>query len=256
MTSTFLKQFIESKENMNLLTYYCSIRLNPFLNIRQLPRVVAYTSPKYFTDLISIARKMSHNKYFPNINSNIIYQSLLPECIPLIENKINLCWKKSWKNLNFKYINIREREIMYKHMHGILPTKLKLFQIKQSVSPLCDRCNVVEDNLHMFSQCQKVQVPFRYFLYLLNKVCNVENFNIQNVLYLDTQNISRQKRNTLVVITSTFISTIWFNRDTEPHIESSVIRTKILSQHSMLKIILKEKMNFYFTEQYCNLLKY
>ena len=145
---------------------------------------------------------------------------------------------------------------MYKHMHGILPTKLKLFQIKQSVSPLCDRCNVVEDNLHMFSQCQKVQIPFKYFLYLLNKVCKVENFNIQNVLYLDTQNISRQKRNTLVVITSTFISTIWFNRDTEPHIEPSVIRTKILSQHSMLKIILKEKMNFYFTEQYCNLLKY
>ena len=108
----------------------------------------------------------------------------------------------------------------------------------------------------MFSQYQKVQVPFRYFLYLINKVCTVENFNIQNVLYLDTQNISRQKRNTLVVITSTFISTIWFNRDTESYIEPSVLRTKILSHYNMLKIILKEKMKFYFTEQYCNFLKY
>ena len=62
---------------------------------------------------------------------------------------------------------------MYKHMHGILPTKLILFQIKQSAPPLCDRCNVVQDNLHMFCQCQKVQVPFNYFLHLLNKVCNV-----------------------------------------------------------------------------------
>ena len=88
MTSTFLKQFIASKENLNLLTYYCSIRLNPLLNIRQLPGIVAYTSPKYFTDLISIARKMFHNKYFPNINSNIIYQSLLPVCLPLIEKKL------------------------------------------------------------------------------------------------------------------------------------------------------------------------
>ena len=32
MTATFLKQFLESNENANLLKYYCSIRVNPLLN--------------------------------------------------------------------------------------------------------------------------------------------------------------------------------------------------------------------------------
>ena len=91
---------------------------------------------------------------------------------------------------------------MYKFMHGILPTKFRLFQIKQSTSPLCDWCNIVEDNLHMFGNCQKVQALFGYFLDVLKKVCNIGNVNIQNLLYLDTQNIGRQKRNTQVVLIS------------------------------------------------------
>ena len=144
---------------------------------------------------------------------------------------------------------------MYKFMHGILPTKFRLFQIKQSTSPLCDWCNIVEDNLHMFGNCQKVQALFGYFLDVLKKVCNIENVNIQNLLYLDTQNIGRQKRNTQVVLTSTFISTIWYNRHTESHIEPSLFRIKLLNHHNMLSNILKEKLNFFFTEQYCSLTK-
>ena len=134
MTATFLKQFLESNEHANLLKYYCSIGVNPLLKIRNLPEEVLFISPKYFTDLISMSRKLSHCKNYPNINSNIIYESLLPECSPVIENKININWKTSWANLSFRYINIHERELMFKHMHGILPTKLRLYQMKHSVS--------------------------------------------------------------------------------------------------------------------------
>ena len=140
-------------------------------------------------------------------------------------------------------------------MHGILPTKQRLYQIKHSVSPLCDKCNIIEDNMHMFINCQKVHAIKLYFLDVIKIVCDVENFNIKNLLYLDTQSVSKQKRNTLVLITSTLIGTIWYNRHTKSKVDPPAFRIKILSHHNILSIILKDKMKHLFTEQYCNLVR-
>ena len=38
----------------------------------------------------------------------------------------NLNWEKIWPRITFKYINIHERDVIFKLMHGILPTKLRL----------------------------------------------------------------------------------------------------------------------------------
>ena len=47
LTSTFLKQFLSSQENDSFLKYYCSIRINPIFNIRDLPINVTYVCPWY-----------------------------------------------------------------------------------------------------------------------------------------------------------------------------------------------------------------
>ena len=51
-------------------------------------------------------------------------------------------------------------------MHGILPTKLRLHEMKQIISPLCPFCNVLEDNIHMFLKC-----TFWKFLKLKKYIC-------------------------------------------------------------------------------------
>ena len=63
--------------------------------------------------------------------------------------KHNLNWEKIWPRITFKYINFQERDVIFKLMHGILPTKLRLHEMKQIISPLCPFCNVLEDNIHM-----------------------------------------------------------------------------------------------------------
>ena len=59
---------------------------------------------------------------------------MLPECKPTITEKHNLNWKQIWKQTTFKYISVHEREVIYKFIHGILPNKLRLYQIKHNHS--------------------------------------------------------------------------------------------------------------------------
>ena len=108
MSSTFLKQFIKPNVK-DLLKYYCAIRVNPLLDIRELPSKVSFVNPAYYKDPITIIRKLKHIRTFPNVNSNNIYEFLLPKCQPIIQSKISINWKSAWKNVNFKFVNIYER---------------------------------------------------------------------------------------------------------------------------------------------------
>ena len=76
LISTFLKQFLNSQENHSFLKYYCSLRLNPLFNIRELPRNVSYVCPKYLDNLVHLTRKLIHIPKFPNVNSRDIYFKL------------------------------------------------------------------------------------------------------------------------------------------------------------------------------------
>ena len=108
MSSTFLKQFMKPDENC-ILKYYCAIRLNPLLDIIDLPPKVSFVNPEYYNGPINIIRKLKRIRNFPNINSKIIYETMLPMCQPIIQDKINLNWNLTWKNLNVKFVNIYER---------------------------------------------------------------------------------------------------------------------------------------------------
>ena len=70
-------------------------------------------------------------------------------------------------------------------LHNILTTKKRLFQIRRARSPICEICNVNEDISHMFIQCIKVRIIFSYFKDIMNTLCNIDNMNIDRILYLD-----------------------------------------------------------------------
>ena len=83
-------------------------------------------------------RKLIHIPKFPNINSQAIYSTFLPKVQSPENHAITTNWKRSWKNMNFVYMDIREREIMFKFLHNIITTKKWLRQIKRAESPLCE----------------------------------------------------------------------------------------------------------------------
>ena len=134
LASTFLKQFLNSAENTSIVKHYCAVRLNPIFNIRELPSNVSYICPKYLDDLVHLTRKLIHIPKFPNINSRAIYSIFIPEPLTSDNHAINTICKKSWKHMNFVYMDIWERELMFKFLHNILTTKKRLFQIKRADS--------------------------------------------------------------------------------------------------------------------------
>ena len=155
---------------MTILKYYCSIRLNPIFNIREMPLNVSFVCPKYLNDIIAHTRRTIHLPKFPNLKSVDIYSAFLPKFQANANYDTTINWKRSWKNLNFKYINIREREIVFKYLHEIITTKKRLHQIKRANSPLCELCNVIENTKHMFQECIKVTLinkPKTSLLFLL-----------------------------------------------------------------------------------------
>ena len=67
LTSTFLKQFLDAQEKKSFLKYFCSMRLNPMFNIRELPTNLTFTCPWYFNEIVNTLRTCLHIKNFPNI---------------------------------------------------------------------------------------------------------------------------------------------------------------------------------------------
>ena len=251
LTSTFLKHFLTAQENDSLLKYFCGIRLNPIFNIRELPTNLSFTSPWYFNDIIDDIRTCLHLRKFPNINSNDIYSIMLPECKPTVTEKHNLNWKQIWKQTTFKYISVHEREVIYKFIHGILPNKMRLYQMKQNRSPLCPTCNVIEDNSHMFIKCRNIENILNYFKYILNIVCNICNVNVEKIIFLDIKTKTKKELNTATVLIVNYVATIWYNRNRNIPLDPLLLKTNVLKHQKLLSLVLMDNMQKVFTEKYC-----
>ena len=163
------------------MKYYCALRINPIFNILELPNNTSFTKSKFFDEYVILIRKLISVNNFPNISSTDIYRLLLPVCQPSVNLNINIDWKISWKCLNFKYVNVRDRDIIFKFLHGILTTKNRLFQIKKINSPLCSLCNQIENQLHMFVECEKIKNILVFFKEMLNKICKIKNKGTQKL---------------------------------------------------------------------------
>ena len=157
--------------------------------------------------------------------------------------------------MNFVYMDIWERELMFKFLHNILTTKKRLYQIKRADSPFCETCNALEDNQHMFSDCFKVIIIRDYFKYLLRNICGIESICMNKTLHLDIKSQSKKDTNTAIILTTAYISTVWFNRSSTSQIQTSHYQTSILRHKTLLSMILKNKMSEIFSIKYCDIEK-
>ena len=96
--------------------------MNPIFNIRETPLNVSFVCPKYLNDIIVQTRKTIHMPKFPNLSSQDLYSASLPKVQPNVQQDSTINWKRSWKNLHFKFINIREREIVFKYLINVITT--------------------------------------------------------------------------------------------------------------------------------------
>ena len=132
LVTSFIKLFLNESSITFMVEYYNFMRLGQLFNRYNSPNTVSYTGNVYYQQIVKIIQKCIHVRGFPELNAKKIYDTIMPNGKPMIETyHPNYQWKEIWNNLTSKVILPKEREILFKFHHEVLPTKKRLKQMKK-----------------------------------------------------------------------------------------------------------------------------
>ena len=252
LTSTTIKSFLLSDKN-ELIRYYMSTKIGRVFNITTQPQKVSRYNAPFYEHTVDVINKCVGHKKFPNIKSKDIYEILVPQCKPdTVTRYPNYDWVNIYKQLNFKFIRITDREILFKYLYEILPTNKRLYQIQREESPLCKFCNVEDSNVHRFYYCGTVKECLSWLRKSIFYVCGIQVTSLLRILFLDFPKIDKRNMNTLCVIVSGYISSVWYNRKDLRFIKN-IVMAKILRDQCFNLKILGDRANEVFSENYCKM---
>ena len=257
--ATVMKLFINSS-NSDIIKYFMIKKLNPMPEFRNnsliIDRRYSNFSTPYYEYSIDIIRQCTQIRNFPSISSKNMYTLLKKDTKPRVENLYpNFEWNVIWNNVQFKYINIYDRHIVYKFLHEILTNNHRLFTMRRRDSPVCNTCGVSETNVHMFIYCFKVQDCLSFLHKLIFYLCNLNTGgNILRYFFMYFPKINKKIQNTLCIIMSSYISCVWANRECQDNVLYR-FRAKVIKEQNNHMLILDNKVNDIFTENYCNILR-
>ena len=217
------------------------------------------TNTPYYEYALSNIKKIQKLPNFPNLSSKEIYHEIRIKCIPRVED-INQTknWKDIWRNLKFKYIPIKDRNVVFKFIHEILPTNKKLRQMKTKdsdrkvVSSNCNFCQNEDSNIHKFYECFKIQRAIKMLKKLIEHITSMRFQSIAKLLYLELPNINIKIKNSINIIICNFITCTWFNRENLEHMEEKII-SKIWKEKEFLLVVLKHKASKVLCKKYIEL---
>ena len=158
------------------------------------------------------------------MKSKDIYEIMVPQCKPdMVDMYPNYDWDNIWKQLNFKYIRITDRNILFKYLYEILPTGKRLKQIQIQESSLCKYCNVEDSNVHRFYFCGTIKECLSWLRKIIFYICGIRVVSLLKILSLDFPKIEKRNMNSLCVIVAGYISSVWYNRNDLRFIKSIVM---------------------------------
>ena len=130
---------------------------------------------------------------FPHMDLKTMYSYIAPAEKPKIESLYDnniFKWSSIWRNIAFRYIQVKEREFVYKYMHEILPTKKRLATLRiGNSSSKCTFYDSEESNMHFTYQCIYYKPVTEWFKMILQKCCNI-NSSMIKILMFDISDIN------------------------------------------------------------------
>ena len=104
---------------------------------------------------------------------------------------------------------LNEREIIYKYLHEILPTKKRLKDIRRIADSTCEYCTQEESNIHFVFQCEHYSAVVIWFINILERFCGIRNPQLMKLSFLDMPKINRKCKNATIMLMSSYIVTMW-----------------------------------------------
>ena len=148
---------------------------------------------------------------------------------------------------------VKERDILYRFLHEILPTKKRLKEIYSIPSSKCDNCEHEESNIHFVFQCEKLTDVVIWFKSLLQNFCNLDNPRLINLCFLLTPRLDKKHKNAAIMLMSTFIVSMWQIRQNNMNSDTykNYIKNKLYQKKVLINYILGNKTENLLPENIC-----
>ena len=244
---------------VELIAYFCQNRFSYLIDFGNLNCSTIMGAP-YYNDVITMLRTVVKMEGYPCLKSKQVYWFMITDeaFTTKIESNYPLFnWKIIWENLNNKWIDAINREILFKYIHEVLATKDRLFMMSITDNHLCRYCGEPENIMHLVYFCS-LSIPLvTWMKNLLVRVCNIKTGSFLRILKLDFIAYSKRDRNTAVIMLSDYISGIWYGHKlgllTDDSHMIDFIKGRMLKNRYILCKILGNNLKNVFTEKYCQL---
>ena len=234
------------------MKYYIENKVNQIFGIQSVQNKNKNKSATYYEYAIDLIKECKNIKDFPKMKSKMIYEKLKPDIKATIEiNYPNYDWNEIWKNVNFRFLNINDRPIIYKYCHGIITTNKRLHQIRIRNDSLCEHCQIEDSIIHRFYHCQTVRESLSWLKKAISYLCGINCNDLSRIIFLELPKIDIRSKNTLCIIICSFIACVWFERN---NLEQLIytLKAKIIKDQKLNLMILKQKAKKIFSENYIN----
>ena len=135
-------------------------------------KTINNTKPYYYKYIIYyIKNENKEIKKIENPNTKNIYQKIIQGSKQHKISGENL-WKKLlpkldfnqiWKNTYNSYAQPFCTDLYYRRLHYSTKTKEYMHKCTQDINPKCNYCQNIENNLHLFTECQRIDKIWAYY---------------------------------------------------------------------------------------------
>ena len=159
-------------------------------------------APFYYKDLVQYIKYQNTNITKLKNETKIIYKNILQQGSQnhviygetMWKNEIpDLDFTKIWTNTYYSYSQPHTSDLLYRLLHYVTTTNRYTFKIsrdKKNLTLNCDFCNMTEDNLHLFTKCNRIQNIWKHYHATYLKLTKRQHAPQQHILTLSSNNTS------------------------------------------------------------------
>ena len=145
-----------------------------------------------------------------------------------------LNFNKIRKNTYTLYSKPYTKDLLFKFLHYATKTYNYIYKIrrdKKGITPLCDYCHKFEDNIHLYTTCNRIKkmdtLPTN--IQKTNKATKWQ----QHIFTLRKKNLNTKNKKLTLTVTQIIMSEIWTSRDNlkydKVQMTQEIIITKIIT---------------------------
>ena len=206
-----------------------------------------YYSPKFFDyikqvvqeGLLNVACMSTKQWYRVLLENNITMEVTAAHQQVWIPTKCEardptISWDRTWHYATHYGLNSEQTSFVFKLLHNILPTKSRLYRLKQKESPACTLCSTgsSEDSLHALLTCSYNSDVNKWIQDISQKV--VPNCQLKDIIYFNLE-LSKAMMFPMIWFLSHVFCIVWQLRISKKTVNLFNIRAEIEAKINILR---------------------